>query len=155
MAYTPEERKRIQDRICEQLMMGLPMTKVLKEDGMPSRNTVVTWLRNDEEFKKAYEWAREVQLDFLADEVMEISDDGSGDIVHFPDGSKKFDSEHYNRSKLRVESRKWLLGVMRPDQFGQKVKQEVKADVKTEVKLDDEGKLNLAKWIAFNLTEVK
>jgi hypothetical protein len=54
----------------------------------------------------------------MADELLEIADDATNDFVERQnkDGhtSKVFDAEHVQRSRLRVEARKWLLSKALP-----------------------------------------
>jgi hypothetical protein len=141
------------DKVCELLMLGHPLSWIVKQDGMPSRTTVTGWLMKDEQFKKDYEFARNVQYEYMLDEILEISDDASSDTTYFPDGSKKHDFEHINRARLRVDSRKWALSHLLPKKFGAKTQVDVAADVKTTTVLTDEDKLDLAKWMAFELTK--
>jgi hypothetical protein len=69
-----------------------------------------------------YARARDLGADAIADEILEISDDRSNDWMDrsLPDGSVKRepDHEHINRSRLRVDTRKWLLAKMAPKRYG-------------------------------------
>lgn len=67
----------------------------------------------------------------MGDEILEISDDGSNDIRYLP-GKKDDDPERaivdhevLGRSKLRVDTRKWLMARMNPSRFGDKVVQQI------------------------------
>ena len=55
---------------------------------------------------------------------MTIADDASGDRIERPgrDGSpeKAVDHENIQRSRLRCDSRKWLLSKLLPDRFGER-----------------------------------
>ncbi len=44
------------------------------------------------------------------DEALEIADDALGDWTADKDGKKTFDHEHVQRSRLRVDTRKWAAG---------------------------------------------
>jgi hypothetical protein len=69
--------------------------------------------------------AREAQMDHYAEEILEISDDSSGDYIEKQNGDgttyKAFDAEHVQRSRLRVDSRKWLMAKLAPKKYGDKV----------------------------------
>jgi hypothetical protein len=61
----------------------------------------------------------------MFDELNEIADDGSNDYMEKErqDGSSftVVDSEHIQRSRLRVDTRKWYLSKVLPKKFGDKV----------------------------------
>jgi hypothetical protein len=93
---------------------------------MPAESTVRLWSLKDEgEFPAKYARAREVGYLRLADELLEISDDGTNDYTTNKDGEEVVNYDHIARSKLRVDTRKWLLSKMLPKVFGDKITQEV------------------------------
>ena len=65
------------------------------------------------------------QADYYAEEIIEISDDSSGDELTDEDGKTRINSEFVNRSRLRVDTRKWLMARMAPKKYGDKITQEV------------------------------
>lgn len=67
-----------------------------------------------------YARARMLLTESLVDEIIEISDDKSRDFVQTDDGLK-VDHDHINRSKLRVDSRKWLASKIAPKLYGDRV----------------------------------
>jgi hypothetical protein len=58
----------------------------------------------------------------MADEVLEIADDGSNDWMDKEAKSgrlmRTLDHEHVQRSRLRVDARQWLMERFAPDRFG-------------------------------------
>jgi len=64
--------------------------------------------------------ARERQADVLAGQILEISDDGTNDYVQTEDGEVP-NHEHIQRSRLRVDSRKWLASKLAPKKYGDKI----------------------------------
>ena len=109
------------DAICARLATGEPLSRICRDDGMPSLTTVYKWLREHEEFAKNYARAREDQADTLADETLEISDDGTNDWMASNDPDNpgyKLNGEHVQRSKLRVDARKWAAAHLRPKKYG-------------------------------------
>lgn len=115
--------------ICERMSQGESLRSICSEVGMPDRITVLRWIPLHEAFRNQYASARENQADFWADEIVDISDDGSRDYVEKkrPDGStfEAIDHDHINRSKLRVDTRKWLMARMAPKKYGDKVTTEI------------------------------
>ena len=91
-------------------------------DGMPHQATIMAWLDGSRpEFSEQYARAREAQADKLAEEILAIADDGRSDTYLDAEGNEKTDSEVIQRSKLRVEARKWLASKMAPKKYGDKM----------------------------------
>lgn len=113
-------------RICERLVEGDSLRKICREENMPAIATVFRWLDAHEKFREHYARAREAQADTLADEITDIADDASGDYYERPVGSegeteRVVDSEHINRSRLRVDTRKWIASKLKPRKYGDKL----------------------------------
>jgi len=90
--------------------------------------TVFDWIHDNPEFAKQYARAKEEQADYLADEMLDIADDSSEDeiFVEAEDASGKTarrvcNKEFINRSRLRVDTRKWLASKLKPKKYGEKV----------------------------------
>ena len=82
----------------------------------------MAWLDGSRpEFSEQYARAREAQADKLAEEALQIADDGRSDTYVDGDGNVKTDTEVIQRSKLRVDTRKWLASKMAPKKYGDKV----------------------------------
>lgn len=103
------------DAICESLIEGVSLRKTCLRNDMPSAGTVCRWLALHQDFREQYARAREAQADTLADEILDISDDGSND---FMGDDEKYNGDAVQRSKLRVDSRKWLAAKMLPKKYG-------------------------------------
>jgi len=146
----PQYDQSTRDKICELLMLGNTLTKIVKMEGMPTYRTVIQWLQTDEQFKKDYEYARDVQYDKMSDDILDIADNGQDDV---DPTTGKSNWENVNRSRLKVESRKWLLAHMRPGRFGEK--QQITADIKSTKVISDQDKFDMARLMAFHLTGAK
>lgn len=92
---------------------------------MPSARTVYRWLREDEDFHHQYVHAREEQADNMLWEVLAISDDNSRDTneIEIALGVKveQVDHDVIQRSKLRVDTRKWAMAKLAPRKYGDKL----------------------------------
>lgn len=99
--------------------------KVLaKEDStVPSLTTIMGWLRTNQEFAQQYARAKEEQADYLAEQMLEIADDSSLDVAFTEEGKPYVDREHINRSRLRVDTRKWIASKLKPKKYGDKIEQ--------------------------------
>jgi hypothetical protein len=84
--------------------------------------TVFRWLAQHEEFRRMYAAAREAQADYLAEELLEIADDARNDWVERrrEDGTivTVLNGEHIQRSRVRIDTRKWLLAKLQPKRYG-------------------------------------
>jgi hypothetical protein len=110
--------------ICARLAEGESLRAICRDDAMPDCATVFRWLAKHDEFREQYTCAREAQADALADEILEIADDGRNDTYLDSEGNTRTDQEVIARSRLRVDSRKWLASKMAPKKYGDKVTQE-------------------------------
>jgi hypothetical protein len=66
------------------------------------------------DFLERYTRAREAQADKLFREIIEIADDASGDYVTTSDGKRIVHHENIQRSRLRVDARKWAAARLAP-----------------------------------------
>ena len=57
----------------------------------------------------------------MAEEILAIADDGINDTYVDDDGRPRVDNDVIQRSRLRVDTRKWLMSKMAPKRFGDKV----------------------------------
>jgi hypothetical protein len=56
----------------------------------------------------------------MADDVLDIADNGTNDYVDTENGPS-LDKDHIQRSRLRVDTRKWMLSKVLPKIYGDKV----------------------------------
>lgn len=106
------------DAICERLANAESLRKICLSDDMPCQTTVFKWLSQNPEFAKQYAHAREAQADALFDECLDIADDGTNDWMGDDD---KYNGDAVQRSRLRIDTRKWMAGKLRPKVYGEKV----------------------------------
>lgn len=118
--YTPE----IVDLICERIAGGQSLNSMCKQDDMPAQSTVYKWLSEQPTFSERYARAREVQADTLFEEMLEIADSQEGDLIIKEDGTELVNHDVIARAKLRVDTRKWMAGKLRPKVYGDKITQE-------------------------------
>lgn len=119
--------KKIAEEICHRIASGETLKQICRDEHMPDARTVRGWVLDDRDgFSPRYARAREMQFEAWADEINEISDDGSNDWMEREnkDGSSVtvLNGEHVQRSKLRVDSRKWLLSKLKPERYGDSMK---------------------------------
>lgn len=118
--------KKLVNDICKRLALGESLRSICQEEGMPHSDTLYAWLLDDDKkyFSVKYAQARAIQAENMFDEILEISDDGSNDFMEIKKGSLTYnveDKEVTNRSRLRVDTRKWYLSKVLPKKFGDKL----------------------------------
>lgn len=114
------------DNICAELATGKSMRTVCRADDMPAMSTVFKWLRERPDFSEQYARAKAEAADALVEEILDIADDGSNDWmeVHDRDGNAtgyKLNGEHVQRSRLRVDTRKWIASKLKPKKYGERI----------------------------------
>jgi len=124
--YTPELAHKICTLIAN-TEMGLHRLHKAYE-WFPDPSTILDWLANHPEFSLRYTQAKDLQAEFMGDNCLVISDDSSGDAIETSRGVIE-NREFTSRSKLRVETRMWLMERLSPKKYG-KLSQE--ADPKDE-----------------------
>lgn len=134
--YTDE----LAERICSDLRSGKTLLEVSESEDMPELATIYVWINQEEappetsKFPELYARARRVWIDREADNILQIADDARNDWMDRQIGEdtiRVVDHEHVQRSKLRIDARKWLLSKLRPDQFGDRLAHQM---------LDEQGK---------------
>ena len=85
-------------------------------------------MSKDEKLAEQYARAKTKQLELMADEILQISDESTGDDLFTEEDTKEgrsarnvLNHEFVQRSKLRVDSRKWLLSKLLPKKYGDKI----------------------------------
>ena len=105
--------------ICSRLAEGWTLRQIAKELGCVN-SAIVKWSFEDEEFGKQYMLAMQLRMDHYAEENIEIADDGSNDWM-VREGITVPDHEHINRSRLRIDTRKWTMARLFPKRYGERV----------------------------------
>lgn len=127
MARPTSFTEEMGDKICDMLADGRSLRSICAYEGMPSQSAVFRWLADERRatFRQQYARAREAQADALFDEMLDIADDGTNDWMERrrQDGStdEVLNSEHVQRSKLRIDARKWMASKLNPKVYGEKL----------------------------------
>lgn len=121
---TPE----LVEDLLTRLRCGETLRSICRDPAMPGRETVFRWMHQDKEFRDQYAEAREIGLDSMFDEALEIADDTSQDTLTDEEGRERLNSEWVQRSRLRIDTRKWYLARAMPKKYGEKVEQTLVGD---------------------------
>ena len=117
-SYTSE----IAESILTKLADGKSLRRACAEiKYAPNPATVRRWIvDNLDGFRDKYAIAKEEMLESWADDIVEIADESNRDTISTESGEHP-NSEWINRSRLRVDTRKWLLSKLLPKKFGDKL----------------------------------
>ena len=115
----------VANQICELIVQGYTIREIDAKPELPSKTLIFKWLAQQPAFAEQYARARDFRADDMADEIMEISDDGTNDWIERQqrDGTIEAipDHELVQRSRLRVDTRKWLMGKLKPKKYGDRI----------------------------------
>ena len=97
------------DAVCGEIANGKGLRAISKQDGMPNKSSVLRWIAADEsgKLRDQYARAKEEQADEIFDECLTIADEASVEDVQ--------------QARLRIDTRKWMAGKLRPKKYGDKV----------------------------------
>lgn len=113
--------------ICAEIATGAKLPDICSAENMPTDRTVYRWLASNPIFCQQYARAQEDRTAAMAEELLEIADNGSNDWMEKNNGdsvSWVTNGEALQRSRLRVDTRKWLMSKMCPKKYGDKIVQE-------------------------------
>lgn len=79
--------------------------------------------------KELYEDARRIQMESMADEIIRISDDEARDIIYDGDGGERANSAAVQRDRLKADNRKFLMGRLHHERFGDRKQIDLEANV--------------------------
>ena len=121
MAYSDKKKTDIFDVICDKIINGKSVRTVLNEiEPKISPSTFFIWLREDELKSKQYEIATKERSELVFEDILDIADNSSNDYVENENGNLVLNAENIQRSRLRVDARKWILSKMNPKKYGDK-----------------------------------
>lgn len=145
--------EKLGTEICIRLSEGESLRCICEDEHMPAASTVCLWvIDNREGFAERYARARELQYLGMADELLDIADDGKNDWITRKSKSGEefevFNKEAAERSKLRVETRKWVLAKVMPKVYGDKVTNEITGNLALTNAVDRPPRETREEWIA-------
>jgi hypothetical protein len=99
--------REISDTICARMSEGESLRQIARDPEMPSEGTVRGWaVRDVDGFGDRYRSARQMLLEYWADQIVDIADDGELDP---------------RDRQIRTAVRQWLMSKLAPRRYGDKV----------------------------------
>jgi hypothetical protein len=118
--------------ICRRLSTGETLKAICREDAFPPDATVRLWaLNNVEGFAAQYAAARDLGLDAMADDLLEIADTPQDGVTTTDQewGTSEKRGDMLEHRKLRYDARKWYLSKLAPKRYGDRLNVEATVDV--------------------------
>ena len=91
--------------ICDKLTEGVSLRKLCMQPEFPTASTVYVWLDRFPEFAEKYARAREAATEDMLEDILQIADDDKIDP---------------NDKRVRIDTRKWVMGRLKPKKYGDK-----------------------------------
>lgn len=131
-SYSEKDKEKILTKIFNRISNKEPVRKILKEKDYPAYDTFCKWIEEEgkEERIERYLGACEARAALIFNECLEIADKQDKDVKTDKDGKKYTDHNVINRSRLMIETRKWMLGKMNPTKYGDRIQNDVVIDDK-------------------------
>jgi hypothetical protein len=106
------EYEHIFERVIEDIYRGRSLQSLIQDDHrVVSYEDFLRWIKRDPQRHERFKEAQEMRTEFLAAEILEIADG-----VEAIDPSS---SDTVNRDKLRIDTRKWLMGAHNKKRYGE------------------------------------
>jgi len=113
----------IADQICSEIAHSTKgLNSIVKKIGI-NPDTVYEWLNVHKEFSEKYTRAREMQADFLADEVIRVAKTTriGKKTVSKEWGDETTTGDAVDRSRLIVDALKWKASKLAPKKYGDRI----------------------------------
>lgn len=135
--------QKLGDAICEQLAEGISLRTICLDPKMPDKSQVFRWLNDARyaDFRDQYTRAKEAAADAMAEDIIDIAEDGSNDWMEKRYGDRVetvVNHEALGRSQLRIETRKWLMSKIMPKKYSERFQVDSTITKKLEDLTDDE-----------------
>lgn len=111
------------EKVLSLIERGWALRKALVECKYCSKD-FYEWLDDNPLNNTRYARACEKRADEIFEDILEIADDKSRDTLLVNRGgelSEEENKEWVNRSKVRIDARKWMLGKLQPKKYGDKL----------------------------------
>lgn len=122
--WIPEKKAQAFDTIIQRICEGESLRSILMHadrNVLPSMGVFLKWVNDDEDLRQQYARAMEVRSEAMFEEILDISDESNADIDITDEGKIRVVGEAVQRSRLKIDARKWMLGKMNPKKYGDKV----------------------------------
>lgn len=116
--------KELGEEICEKLATSNKGIQRLCDEypHWPCFQTIYEWRIKIRDFGEMYAKSKQQQVEVLVEECIDIADETSRDtVIKIDKNGEEYEacnSEWINRSRLRIDTRKWLASKLMPRKYG-------------------------------------
>ncbi len=133
MAYSKKEIESIFNKIIKGIEEGNSLRSMLINS--IDAKTFYSWIDKDEDKLQQYARATELRADIIFEECLQIADKQGADVYKDKDGNERTDHNVIQRSRLQVDTRKWMAGKLRPKKYGDKSTLELEGNEEKPIKI--------------------
>lgn len=105
--------------VCKEVENGRPLRRACPE--MMGLKKFYEMLKESPELEKRYARACEARADKIFDDMLSIADENSRDTFIDDNGVERTNQDVIQRSRLMVDTRKWVLSKLAPKKYGDKL----------------------------------
>jgi hypothetical protein len=118
----PKYTSEFAELVLAEMAEGKSLRQICADHSeLPKPAAIRRWVTdNVDGFRDKYAIAKEEMLETWAEDILHIADESNRDTVLTESGEHP-NSEWINRSRLRVDTRKWLLSKLLPKKYGDKL----------------------------------
>lgn len=129
MSRPPIDRSTVMPAIFKRMREGESLREICSDDELPDISSIERWLAADPELYAQYTRARESRGDYWADRSIKVVIEPPR-LVEDPNhkagaGATRMDSADVAWKRLQADTFKWVAARMHPNQYADKVKQEI------------------------------
>lgn len=111
------------DSICDEISQSSRgLVSICKDKGL-NANSFYEWISKDKELGDKYAHARQLQAEYLADEIIEIADTPKTGfkVTQKASGTEVTEGDMIEHRRLQVDARKWKASKLYPKKYGDRV----------------------------------
>ena len=120
--FDTKEGLAIVEKMFDRIAAGESVNKICKDKEMPSQAAFYRWIAATESklLREKYARACEDRAESIFEGMLAIADEATNDFMEAEHGLIP-NTEHIQRSRLRIDTRKWMLSKMAPKKYGDKL----------------------------------
>jgi hypothetical protein len=103
--------------ICDELANGVSLARICARPEMPAQGTIYRMIAEEPFFREIYMRARESAAHTLFDQMIDIADDSSADLLD--DGTPN--NAAIARARLQIDTRARVAGKLAPRVYGERI----------------------------------
>lgn len=124
-AHASKKTQSLINEVLDRVRHGETIRNICKDPHMPHYTTFWDWVTKDNDLRQEYYKAKQDQADYFAEQILEIADESSTDIIESFDKNGRripiVNYENIKRSELRVRARQWLMERVQRERYNEKL----------------------------------